>query len=318
MATAVPSRFAVLSIEDDDYKPKKPQKNTSTGKTNQKGKGDKSKQQHHHQQQHHQQQQQQPKKDDKKKQSKGKKKKSTNEEQQWEQWKQKDSMAVEETFEQDLHQAILLSKLDYEEQLVNAAKTEKEQDQCKKGGKRTKKATMSLEEFNNMRTNNTQVPVVTTEPEENKSKELDAEFFERVDKEAKEEIIKGKEKDILKARLNKIDDDITSAQLRVEVENRDKIINQLRQEVDTLKEELTQVKERNTKLYQILSHGEMKDKASVLAEVAKLQEIRDELTSEVASLHAQLEQERSKTRTSSVDVKSSKQSNKKRLASENA
>ncbi|KAI4478352.1 hypothetical protein M0804_012006 [Polistes exclamans] len=339
MATAVPSRFAVLSIEDDDYKPKKPQKNTSTGKTNQKGKGDKSKQQHHHQQQHQQQQQQQqPKKDDKKKQSKGKKKKSTNEEQQWEQWKQKDSMvmrvethvyAVEETFEQDLHQAILLSKLDYEEQLVNAAKTEKEQDQCKKGGKRTKKATMSLEEFNNMRTNNTQVPVVTTEPEENKSKakqvmeliiaaELDAEFFERVDKEAKEEIIKGKEKDILKARLNKIDDDITSAQLRVEVENRDKIINQLRQEVDTLKEELTQVKERNTKLYQILSHGEMKDKASVLAEVAKLQEIRDELTSEVASLHAQLEQERSKTRTSSVDVKSSKQSNKKRLASENA
>ncbi|KAI4474625.1 hypothetical protein M0802_015522 [Mischocyttarus mexicanus] len=338
MATAVPSRFAVLSIEDDDCKPKKPQKNTSAGKTNQKGKGDKSKQQHHHQQQQqqqhhqhqHQHQQQQPKKDDKKKQSKGKKKKSTNEEQQWEQWKQKDSMAVEETFEQDLHQAILLSKLDYEERLVTAAKTEKEQDQCKKGGKRTKKATMSLEEFNNMRTNNTQVPVIITESEENKSKakqvmeliiaaELDAEFFERVDKEAKEEIIKGKEKDILKARLNKIDDDITSAQLRVEVENRDKIINELRQEIDTLKEELTQVKERNTKLYQILSHGEMKDKASVLAEVAKLQEIRDELTSEITSLHAQLEQERSKTtRTSSVDVKSSKQSNKKRLASENA
>lgn len=52
----------------------------------------------------------------------------------------------------------------------------------------------------------------------------------------------------------------------------------------------------------------MKDKASVLAEVAKLQEIRDELTSEVTSLHAQLEQERSKTtRTSSADVKTSKQ-----------
>jgi len=51
----------------------------------------------------------------------------------------------------------------------------------------------------------------------------------------------------------------------------------------------------------------VKDKASVLAEVAKLQEIRDELTSEVASLHAQLEQERSKTRTSSTDVKASKQ-----------
>lgn len=165
--------------------------------------------------------------------------------------------------------------------------------------------------------------------------EVDAEFFDRVEKETKEEITKGKEKDMLKARLNKMDDDITSVQLRVEIEKRDEIISQLRTEVHTLKEELTQVKERNKKLYQILSHGEseyhevqlemrfflitwicmnlfrnsflVKDKASVLAEVAKLQEIRDELTSEVASLHAQLEQERSKTRTSSADVKTSKQ-----------
>lgn len=88
--------------------------------------------------------------------------------------------------------------------------------------------------------------------------EVDAEFFDRVEKETKEEITKGKEKDILKARLNKIDDDITSVQLRVEIEKRDEIISQLRTEVHTLKEELTQVKERNKKLYQILSHGESK------------------------------------------------------------
>lgn len=86
--------------------------------------------------------------------------------------------------------------------------------------------------------------------------EIDAEFFDRVEKETKEEITKGKEKDMLKARFNKIDDDITSAQLRVEIEKRDEIIEQLRTEVHTLKEELTQVKERNKKLYQILSHGE--------------------------------------------------------------
>ena len=51
----------------------------------------------------------------------------------------------------------------------------------------------------------------------------------------------------------------------------------------------------------------MKDKAAVLAEVAKLQEIRDELTSEVTSLHAQLEQERSKNHASSSDTKTTKQ-----------
>lgn len=63
---------------------------------------------------------------------------------------------------------------------------------------------------------------------------------------------------MLKARFNKIDDDITSAQLRVEVEKRDEVIKELRTQVDNLKEELTQVKERNKKLYQILSHGESK------------------------------------------------------------
>ncbi|KOC69575.1 G kinase-anchoring protein 1 [Habropoda laboriosa] len=298
MATAVPSRFAVLSIDDDDCKPKKTQKSVTTSKTNQKSKNDKSKQQ------------QQTKKDDKKKQNKGKKKKpnnNNNESQQWEQWKQKDTMAVEETFEQELHQAILLSKLAYEEQLVSAARSDKEQESNKKSGKKSKKATMSLEEFNSMGSNTTQTPVLPPEIVDTKAKEVDTEFFDRVEKETKEEITKGKEKDILKARLNKIDDDITAAQLRVEVEKRDEIINQLRNQVESLKEELTQVKERNKKLYQILSHGEMKDKASVLAEVAKLQEIRDELTSEVSSLHAQLEQERSKTRTSTTDVKPSKQ-----------
>lgn len=237
-----------------------------------------------------------------------------NDDQQWEQWKQKDTMAIEEAYEQELHQAILLSKLAYEEQLVSTAKNEKDQEQIKKSGKKSKKATMSLVEFNSLSSSNiVPSPILPSESVDNKSKEIDAEFFERVEKETKEEITKGKEKDMLKARLNKIDDDITSAQLRVEIEKRDEIITQLRTEVHTLKEELTQVKERNKKLYQILSHGEMKDKASVLAEVAKLQEIRDELTSEVTSLHAQLEQERSKTRTSSADLKTSKQINKKRF-----
>lgn len=197
-----------------------------------------------------------------------------------------------------MHQAILLSKLAYEEELVIAAKTEKEQEQSKKSGKKSKKATMSLEEFNSILTkhkaphstgtNATPVVVLTTDPVENKSKgmvqvnsvhmetlmscflnacivslmsittlaEVDAEFFDRVEKETKEEITKGKEKDMLKARLNKMDDDITSVQLKVEIEKRDEIIGQLRTEVHTLKEELTQVKERNKKLYQILSHGE--------------------------------------------------------------
>lgn len=55
MATAVPSRFAVLSIEDDDFKPKKTQKSTTSSKVNTKNKGDKPKQQQQPQQQQQQQ-----------------------------------------------------------------------------------------------------------------------------------------------------------------------------------------------------------------------------------------------------------------------
>lgn len=40
----------------------------------------------------------------------------------------------------------------------------------------------------------------------------------------------------------------------------------------------------------------MKDKAEVLVEVDKLQRVRDELSTEVSSLAAQLEQEKSKVR----------------------
>jgi len=59
MATAMPSRFAVLSIEDDDFKPKKTQKSATTSKASAKNKSDKPKQQ---QQQPPQQQQQANKK----------------------------------------------------------------------------------------------------------------------------------------------------------------------------------------------------------------------------------------------------------------
>jgi len=68
-----------------------------------------------------------------------------------------------------MHQAILLSKLAYEEQLVSAAKTEKEQEH-KKSGKKSKKATMSLEEFNSMGVSTAPAVVAPNEPVDNKSK----------------------------------------------------------------------------------------------------------------------------------------------------
>lgn len=82
--------------------------------------------------------------------------------------------AVEETFEQELHQAILLSKLAYEEQLVSTSKSDKDQEPNKKSGKKSRKVTMSLEEFNSLGSNaaqdNKENAVLPTESEETKSK----------------------------------------------------------------------------------------------------------------------------------------------------
>ncbi|XP_034949247.1 G kinase-anchoring protein 1-like [Chelonus insularis] len=300
MATAVPSRFAVLAIDDDDdFKPKKSQKPSVNVKPTTKAKNDKSKQPTN------------AKKDEKKKPNKNKKKKSDDDNQGWEQWKKKDSMAVEKAYKQELHEAILLSKLTYESEVQNGVK----ENEVKKnqGNRKSKKSTMSLEEFNNLGAS--PLPHIETVIPEDNSRGADTQFFDRVEKDAKEELIKARERDILRSRFNTLDADITSAQLKVEVEKRDNEIVQLKKDIQSLKVELMHVKERNKKLCRILADGEMKEKALVLQEVAKLQEIRDELTSEVASLHIQLEQERSKTRASSADVKTSK--NKKRPASEN-
>lgn len=154
-----------------------------------------------------------------------------------------------------MHQAILLSKLAFEAQGDVKGKDDGEKKKDT-NSKKPKKATMSLEEFNNLGTTPAENSEPGPESGDCKPKESDVEFFDRIKKETVDEISKEKAKDTLKARQNKIDEDITSAQLRVELENRDELVAQLRDEVQTLKDELRQVKKRNKKLYEILSQGE--------------------------------------------------------------
>ncbi|XP_051028560.1 G kinase-anchoring protein 1 isoform X2 [Acomys russatus] len=57
-----------------------------------------------------------------------------------------------------------------------------------------------------------------------------------------------------------------------------------------------EVKARNGQLLKMLQEGEMKDKAEILLQVDESQSIKNELTVQVSSLHAALEQERSKVK----------------------
>jgi len=76
---------------------------------------------------------------------------------QWEEWKQKDSQIVDVTYKDDLEEALLLSKLDYEERKTYyeskpVVETKPIDMTEKKSGKKNKKTirVLSVEEFHNL------------------------------------------------------------------------------------------------------------------------------------------------------------------------
>jgi len=261
--------------------------------------------------------------------SEGNKKKS--QEQQWEQWKQKDAELVDGTYAEDLQQAMLLSKLDYEENKEHYEQLKKTAEEDKKaaavaGGKKVKKSNkaqpMSLSQFNQIGENDNQADSYdhmgggdSAAALTNGKPEADPEFFDRVKTEAKRALQTEQAEEQRKAREPHIDELISVAQYQDRLEKCQEEMARLREDNDKLKEDLNQVKTRNKKLCQLLLHGEMKDKAQVLVEVDKLQRVRDELSNEVESLAAQLEQEKSKVRALTGGDTKAKEKNKKRTES---
>jgi len=283
MDIAVPSRFACLKIEDDDFRPnssqtrKKPD-NKATKKPNSAAKeasktswtatrkkgGSNEK----------------PKSATGKKQNK----KQKEEDKDWEEWQKKDAKLVNEEFEQQMQSAILQSKLDFEHQKkFGVIKTEPDTNQ----GKKKKGKTMSLDQF--LETNNKDDEV----REEASPREDDKNFFEEVLQTAKKEIIKEKVEQNRKKRQETFEEVISLAhcQEKLEAERAKNFV--LEKELEEARKEIALVKKRNTTLCSMLSQGEMKDKAEVLLELERLTNVKEELTDEVTKLHKLLEQERS-------------------------
>ncbi|CAB3244608.1 unnamed protein product [Arctia plantaginis] len=299
-AIVVPSRFAGLKIEDDEYpsssesqKSKKPAKINSAKKfePSKKAKNNTT-----------------PKTQSQPAPKKKKNKQNNTSAEQWEIWKQKDEELIDGNFETELQQAILLSKLDFEEKKIVHKHPKKEADVEKKGQeqnaranskKQKKKNVMSLDQFNELVNNGEDIKLnhfdEKNSAEVAKTPELkDTEFFERVKNETKNEILKDKINDRVKHRLQISDEIITRVQFADALERKEQEIEALKKEITSLKEELFTVKCRNRKLCNILGQGEMKDKAEVLVEVERLRAVQTELTTELASLHTDLEKERSK------------------------
>ncbi|XP_066152141.1 G kinase-anchoring protein 1-like isoform X2 [Euwallacea fornicatus] len=283
MDIAVPSRFACLKIEDDEFRPASSNSKKKTdGKSNKKvsssakdlpksttGANRKGAHSSSHEKS--------------KTEVKRAKKAKEGQEKEWEEWQKKDAKFVNEAFEEQMQNAILQSKLEFERQKKNLViKTDIESTQ----GKKKKGRTMGLDEFLDIKSE-------LDHREETKVKIEEKDFFQEVFETTKKAITKDNVEQSRKKRQEAFKEVVSLAQCQEKLEAERAKNTALEKELEEARKEISVVKKRNQTLCSMLSQGEMKDKAEVLVELERLTGVKEELTEEVGNLHKLLEQERS-------------------------
>ncbi|ELK09108.1 G kinase-anchoring protein 1 [Pteropus alecto] len=183
-------------------------------------------------------------------------------EENWQEWRQRDEQLTSEMFEADLEKALLLSKLEYEEHKKEYENAENASTQSKVMNKKDKRKN-----------------------HQGKDKPLTVSLK---DFQSEDHISKKTEEVVLK--------DGRIERLKLELERKDAEIQKLKNVITQWEAKYKEVKARNAQLLKMLQEGEMKDKAEILLQVDESQSIKNELTIQVTSLHAALEQERSKVK----------------------
>ncbi|KAM5183002.1 G kinase-anchoring protein 1 isoform 2-T7 [Callospermophilus lateralis] len=183
-------------------------------------------------------------------------------EENWQEWRQRDEQLTSEMFEADLEKALLLSKLEYEEHKKEYENAENSSTQSKVMNKKDKRKN-----------------------HQGKDKPLTVSLK---DFQSEDHISKKTEEVVLK--------DGRIERLKLELEKKDAEIQKLKNVITQWEAKYKEVKARNAQLLKMLQEGEMKDKAEILLQVDESQSIKNELTIQVTSLHAALEQERSKVK----------------------
>uniref|UniRef100_A0A8V0YHS0 G kinase anchoring protein 1 n=1 Tax=Gallus gallus TaxID=9031 RepID=A0A8V0YHS0_CHICK len=252
-------------------------------------------------------------------------------EENWQEWRQRDEQLTSEMFEADLEKALLLSKLEYEEHKKEYENMECIPPQSKSVNKKEKRKnqqgkdkplTVSLKDFQS-ESNIDNVAKKHEEPISSQTSMNDGGFFHKLEDDVHKILEREKRRDQL-TDCNEIDNctshehnqesgmkDGKTEQLKFELEKKDAEIQQLKSiitqwerfsplpemlEDNSERVKYKEVKARNAQLLKMLQEGEMKDKAEILLQVDELQIIKNELTLQVTTLHAALEQERSKVK----------------------
>ncbi|XP_037009689.2 G kinase-anchoring protein 1 isoform X1 [Artibeus jamaicensis] len=183
-------------------------------------------------------------------------------EENWQEWRQRDEQLTSEMFQADLEKALLLSKLEYEEHKKDYENAENASTQSKVMSKKDKRKNHQGKD---------KPPTVSLK---------DFQSEDHTSKKTEEVVLK----------------DGRIERLKLELERKDAEIQKLKNVITEWEAKYKEVKARNAQLLKMLQEGEMKDKAEILLQVDESQSIKNELTIQVASLHAALEQERSKVK----------------------
>ncbi|XP_051949659.1 G kinase-anchoring protein 1-like [Xyrauchen texanus] len=228
----------------------------------------------------------------------------------WHEWKQRDEQLTSELYEADLEKALILSKLQFEQKVVE--KTETASPKAKTGGKKDrkkaqqgkdKKVTVSLKDF--------QQEGSMDQPKRSGREELkpvnpalrDDRFFNQLEDDVSRIVQHDKRREqysnSVAHEVNASSEqelDVRTEQLKYDLEKKDQEIGKLKKTISQWEDRYKEVKARNSQLLKMLQQGEMKDKAEILLQVEELMNIKEELSSQVKQLHAALEQERSKVK----------------------
>ncbi|XP_028658258.1 G kinase-anchoring protein 1 [Erpetoichthys calabaricus] len=228
----------------------------------------------------------------------------------WQQWKQRDEQLTSEMYEADLEKALMLSKLEYEEHKKEYENTEDTSPKAKSGGKKDKRRnnqgkdkplTVSLKDFQTEGS----VEHFNKKQEELKSGNTPSKndrFFNRLEDDVNKILLKEKRREQSSSGVmdtftsSDQELDVRAEQLKYELEKKDLEIERLKCVITEWETKYKEVKARNAQLLKMLQQGEMKDKAEILLQVDELLNIKQELSLQVTSLHAALEQEKSKVK----------------------
>ncbi|KAM9742880.1 G kinase-anchoring protein 1 isoform 1-T1 [Menidia menidia] len=235
----------------------------------------------------------------------------------WQQWKQRDEQITTELYEADLEKALILSKLEFEQnkQSNTNASSPKSRGGKEGVGKKDKKKnqqakdkkTVSLQDF--QAEGSAEHLIRKQEKEDSREANLalgieqEERFFNKVEDDVSRIVQREKRREqYTNSHGQEVntstehEPDPRAEQLKYELEKKDQEIDKLKKTISQWEVKYKEVKARNSQLLKMLQQGEMKDKAEILLQVEELLHIKEELSSQVTLLHAALEQERSRVK----------------------